>query len=44
MARVQDPELTGRPLVGAIDQYVDDTDALTRPTTFRGIAAAVDDL
>lgn len=44
MERVEDPELTGRPLVGAIDQYVDNTDALTRPATFRGVAAAVDDL
>lgn len=43
-ARIEDPELTGRPMVGAVDQYLDNTDALTRPTTFRGIASVVDDL
>ncbi|MFD3685753.1 DUF4037 domain-containing protein [Nocardiopsis sp. NPDC058631] len=37
MARVEDPELTGRSPVGAVDQFVDNTDALTRPGVFRAL-------
>jgi len=37
LARVTDPALAGRPPVGAVDQFVDNTDALTRPTVFRSL-------
>jgi hypothetical protein len=36
-ARVADPELAGRPPVGAVDQFTDNTDALTDPGVFRSL-------
>ncbi|MEE2043113.1 DUF4037 domain-containing protein, partial [Nocardiopsis tropica] len=36
-ARVADPELAGRPPVGAVDQFTDNTDALTSPGVFRSL-------
>ncbi|WP_017573253.1 DUF4037 domain-containing protein [Nocardiopsis halotolerans] len=37
LEEITDPELAGRTPVGAIDQFVDDTDALTRPEVFRSL-------
>ncbi|WP_150243913.1 DUF4037 domain-containing protein [Nocardiopsis quinghaiensis] len=37
LERIGDPELVGRPPVGAVDQFVDNTDALTRPEVFRSL-------
>jgi hypothetical protein len=39
--RVDDPTLTALPLTGAVDQYVDSTDVLSRPQLTREIMAAV---
>ncbi|MBR8742791.1 DUF4037 domain-containing protein [Nocardiopsis sp. MG754419] len=41
-ARIEDPALASRPLIGAVDQYLDGTDVLTRPTTVRGLTTAVE--
>jgi hypothetical protein len=38
--RITDPELAARPLVGAVDQYVDSTDVLARPELTRAIHQA----
>jgi hypothetical protein len=38
--RVRDPVLRGRPPVGAVDQFVDSTDALTRPGVFRALGGS----
>ncbi|MGC5020181.1 DUF4037 domain-containing protein [Micromonospora sp. DT47] len=40
-AAIGDPALRARPPVGAIDQYVDGVDVLTRPDRARRVAAAV---
>ncbi|MCZ7437859.1 DUF4037 domain-containing protein [Micromonospora sp. WMMC241] len=40
-AAIVDPELRGRPPVGAVDQYVDNVDVLTEPGRARRVAAAV---
>ncbi|MDG4801098.1 DUF4037 domain-containing protein [Micromonospora sp. WMMD980] len=40
-AAISDPELRGRPPVGAVDQYVDNVDVLTEPGRARRVAAAV---
>ncbi|MFD6950501.1 hypothetical protein A6A08_22355 [Nocardiopsis sp. TSRI0078] len=37
LERIEDPELADRPPVGAVDQFVDNTDALTRPEVFRSL-------
>ncbi|NYH52603.1 hypothetical protein HNR06_002192 [Nocardiopsis arvandica] len=37
LERIGDPALVGRPPVGAVDQFVDSTDALTRPEVFRSL-------
>ncbi|QRN81730.1 MAG: DUF4037 domain-containing protein [Nocardiopsis sp. BM-2018] len=44
LARVEDPELVGRPPVGAVDQYLDGTDALENVTLARKVSSAVDRL
>ncbi|WP_159944285.1 MULTISPECIES: DUF4037 domain-containing protein [unclassified Nocardiopsis] len=36
--RISDPQLAGRPPVGAVDQFVDSTDALSRPEVFRSLS------
>ncbi|WP_431871082.1 DUF4037 domain-containing protein [Nocardiopsis eucommiae] len=41
LARVEDPDLAARPLVGAVDQFVDSTDALERVGLVRNVARAV---
>ncbi|SCE84877.1 hypothetical protein GA0070216_102459 [Micromonospora matsumotoense] len=38
---VVDPALRDRPLVGAVDQYVDSVDVLTHPDRARRVAGAV---
>lgn len=38
LGRIEDPDLVGRAPVGAVDQFVDNTDALTRPEVFRVLA------
>ncbi|WNM39519.1 DUF4037 domain-containing protein [Micromonospora halotolerans] len=40
-AAIADPELRARPPVGAVDQYLDNVDVLTRPARARRVAAAV---
>ena len=40
-ATITDPQVAALPPVGAIDQYVDSTDVLTRPALRRAVAAAV---
>jgi hypothetical protein len=40
-ARIQDPALTGRPLIGGVDQFVDSTDVLERPDLCHALLAAV---
>lgn len=42
LARIEDPELVGRPPAGAVDQYLDSTDALEHATLAREVSAAVD--
>lgn len=37
LARITDPGLAARPPVGAVDQFADNTDALTRPEVFRAL-------
>ncbi|PDP88457.1 hypothetical protein CQJ94_06630 [Glycomyces fuscus] len=37
LAGITDPELAARPPVGAVDQFADSTDALTRPEVFRSL-------
>ncbi|HEY0698595.1 MAG TPA: DUF4037 domain-containing protein, partial [Micromonospora sp.] len=39
-AAITDPGLRGRPLVGAVDQFVDSTEVLARPERFRPVALA----
>ncbi|GAB3693710.1 DUF4037 domain-containing protein [Nocardiopsis oceani] len=41
LERIKDPVLVGRPPVGAVDQYVDSTDALVRPGLLRAVSATV---
>ncbi|WP_433319313.1 DUF4037 domain-containing protein [Micromonospora chersina] len=40
-AAITDPVLRARPPVGAVDQYLDNVDVLTRPARARRVAAAV---
>ncbi|WP_319459628.1 DUF4037 domain-containing protein [Micromonospora sp. RTP1Z1] len=40
-AAIGDPALRARPLVGAVDQYLDNVDVLTHPQRVRRVAAAV---
>lgn len=40
LAKVVDPALLGRPLIGAIDQWVDSTDLLSRPRLCAALRAA----
>ncbi|WP_017590177.1 DUF4037 domain-containing protein [Nocardiopsis ganjiahuensis] len=44
LAGIEDPELVGRPPVGAVDQYLDSTDALEDVTLARRASASVDRL
>jgi hypothetical protein len=38
---ITDPAVRGLPLTGAVDQFVDSTDALTHPPRSRALAAAL---
>jgi hypothetical protein len=39
LAKVQDPWLRKLDLIGAIDQFVDSTDVLSNPSTYRRLMA-----
>jgi hypothetical protein len=44
LARIEDPELVGRPPVGTVDQFLDNTDALENITLARNASSTVDRL
>lgn len=42
LATIDDPVLTALPLIGAIDQVVDNTDVLSQPERYRQLASLYD--